>query len=94
MIRLMKNASLAAAALGAVVVAASPASAQSFSHGWGTGNVLPFSYRGSAPPQRHAAVRSHRNSAYAMAPRDPDPVTGPGSIGTGSVGYNQLLMTH
>ena len=91
MIKFIKITPLAAAVLVAV---ASPASAQSFSGGWGTGNVLPFTYAWPSSQQQRAAIRSHRNSAYAMAPRDFDSVTGPVSIGTGSVGYNQLLMTH
>jgi hypothetical protein len=94
MIKLIKNASLAAAALFVVAAIASPASAQSFSRGWGTGNVLPFSYTESAPQQRHVATHPNRYSAYAMVPQWTAPVDNRISVGAGSVGYNQLLMTH
>ncbi|HZP70680.1 MAG TPA: hypothetical protein VFB29_12120 [Pseudolabrys sp.] len=92
MTKLIKNASLAAAALVAIAAVASPASAQSFSAGWGTGNVLPFSHKAPAPQQGHAVRHSSGFSAYAMSPRWTAPVDN--STGGGSVGYNQLLMTH
>jgi len=92
MTKLIKNASLAAAALVAVAAVVSPASAQSFSGGWGTGNVLPFTHKAPAPQERHTVRHANGHGAYAMSPQWTAPVTSP--TGGGSVGYNQMLLTY
>lgn len=73
---------LALVSIVALVGAAAPASAQSFSAGRGTGNVLPYSI---------APVHNSNVSPYAMA-RTPsvDIRKAPG----GSAGYERLLATH
>lgn len=87
-------------AIAAVVATSivSSASAQSFSSGWGTGNVLPSHYdsggrlvRESTSENKAIAVDRRGLSAFAAAPAsDHATIAVPG----GSVGYNELLATH
>ena len=96
------------AALAVARLAATPAFGQSFTPGFGTGNVLPSpsrpaaadvaSHRAEAAP-RHASVHATRGNgvnAYAMAPRarsDFDSES-PSSTGGGSIGYNENLYNY
>lgn len=88
--------------IAAAIVASSAgaASAQSFSSGWGTGNVQPAHYdvAGKLVPdntRQNSIARTDRTndglSAFAAVPVGESPaITVPG----GSVGYNELLATH
>jgi hypothetical protein len=88
------------AALAVARLVATPAFGQSFSTGYGTGNVLPF------PSQPVAAdVAAHntrapaaRNglSSYAMAPRARSDfnANSPAATGGGSTGYNENLYNY
>jgi hypothetical protein len=74
----------------AMIGTASPAFAQSFSAGRGTGNVLPFGFQSTASQNGQMAVRGSSLHTYAMAP-------GAGRYarnGRSANGYNQLLMSH
>jgi hypothetical protein len=72
---------------------ASPAFAQSFSAGFGTGNALPFSYRQT---DQNAQPGSRYSGLYAMVPSaDQAPISrNPADMGGGSVGYDQDLAIH
>jgi len=89
--------------IAAAIVAstAGAATAQSFSSGWGTGNVQPshYDFAGklvSDRAQHNPVARSDRAyeglSAYAAAPVGEGGALAPSS--GSSAGYNQLLATH
>ncbi|MGE5156537.1 MAG: hypothetical protein ACM3OF_00180 [Gemmatimonas sp.] len=70
----------------------SPAFAQSFCTCDGTGNVLPFSHKGSAPQNDRTAFRDSALRAFAgpegygaSGPNAPE------ATGGGSPGYNEML---
>jgi hypothetical protein len=75
---------------------ATPAFAQSFDPDNGTGNVLSFSHKSTAPHKVITAVRPSGLHSFAMVPR-PDPAfnsNSPEATGGGSLGYNELLRTY
>jgi hypothetical protein len=72
---------------------ATPAFSQSFCTCDGTGNVLPFSHKGTHPQNDKTALRQDALRAFAAAPgagsiADPN---APAATGGGSVGYNEML---
>jgi hypothetical protein len=81
------------ATLGATLLA-TPAFAQSFNPGFGTGNVLPFSY-GPAASQNVNTAASHQSGRplYDMvqSPTASNP-NAPVATGGGSLGYNEMLL--
>jgi hypothetical protein len=89
------------AALALTRLAATPAFGQSFSAGYGTGNVLPFNSNVAAPAvashhaSAHAARRNGLNS-FAMEPRQQLPFNAesPAATGGGSIGYNENLYNY
>ncbi len=89
------------AALAVTRLAATPAFGQSFSSGYGTGNVLPFNSTVAAPAvashhaSAHAARRNGQNS-FAMEPRQQLPFNAesPAATGGGSIGYNENLYNY
>lgn len=89
------------AALALTRLAATPAFGQSFSAGYGTGNVLPFNSTVAAPAvashhaSAHAARRNGLNS-FAMEPRQQLPFSAesPAATGGGSIGYNENLYNY
>ena len=85
-------------------LAATPAFGQSFSGGYGTGNVLPYSVTGETASHQASAHAAQGNgvNSFAMAPRaqsqlraqsqrNPD---SPQETGGGSTGYNQNLYNY
>lgn len=74
----------------AMIGTASPAFAQSFTAGRGTGNVLPFGFQPVTSQSGQIADRGNSLHTYAMAPRGGSDVRS----GRSASGYNQLLMTH
>jgi hypothetical protein len=86
------------AALALTRLAATPAFGQSFSAGYGTGNVLPFNSTVAAPAvashhaSAHGARRNGLNS-FAMEPRQQLPFNAesPAATGGGSIAYNENL---
>ena len=90
------------AALRSAGLAATPAFGQSFSAGYGTGNVLPFNSTVAAPAVAshhagiaHAARRNGLNS-FAMEPRQQLQFSAesPAATGGGSIGYNENLYNY
>ena len=89
------------AALALTRLAATPAFGQSFSAGYGTGNVLPFNSTVAAPAvashhaSAHAARRNGLNS-FAMEPREQLQLgaESPAATGGGSIGYNENLYNY
>ena len=89
------------AALALTRLAATPAFGQSFSAGYGTGNVLPFNSTVAAPAvashhaSAHAARRNGLNS-FAMEPRQQLQLgaDSPAATGGGSIGYNENLYNY
>lgn len=89
------------AALALTRLAATPAFGQSFSTGYGTGNVLPFNSAVAAPAvashhaSAHAARRNGLNS-FAMEPRQQLQLgaESPAATGGGSIGYNENLYNY
>ncbi len=89
------------AALAVTRLAATPAFGQSFSSGYGTGNVVPFNSTVAAPAvashhaSAHAARRNGQNS-FAMEPRQQLPFNAesPAATGGGSIGYNENLYNY
>jgi hypothetical protein len=89
------------AALALTRLAATPAFGQSFSAGYGTGNVLPFNSTVAAPAvashraSAHAARRNGLNS-FAMEPRQQLQFSAesPAATGGGSIGYNENLYNY
>ena len=89
------------AALALTRLAATPAFGQSFSAGYGTGNVLPFNSTVAAPAvashhaSAHAARRNGLNSV-AMEPRQQldRGAESPAAAGGGSIGYNENLYNY
>jgi hypothetical protein len=80
---------------------ATPAFGQSFSTGYGTGNVLPYNSTGVAPAiaSHHAdahAARRNGLSSFAMEPRQQWQlgVDSPAATGGGSIGYNENLYNY
>jgi len=82
-------------------LAATPAFGQSFSAGYGTGNVVPFNSAGVALANAshhadgHAARRNGLNS-FAMEPRQQSQLSAdsPAETGGGSIGYNENLYNY
>jgi hypothetical protein len=82
-------------------LAATPAFGQSFSAGYGTGNVLPFNSTAAAPAvashhaRADAAQRNGLNS-FAMEPRQQLQLgaESPAATGGGSIGYNENLYNY
>jgi hypothetical protein len=72
-----------------LTVIATPAFAQEFNPGWGTGNVLPFAYKTTTQNPRSAANASGAR-AFAMAPAANVRTDrySPAINGGGSEGYN------
>ena len=89
------------AALALTRLAATPAFGQSFSAGYGTGNVVPFNSTVAAPAvashhaSAHAARRNGLNS-FAMEPRQQLQLgaESPAATGGGSIGYNENLYNY
>ena len=89
------------AALALTRLAATPAFGQSFSAGYGTGNVLRFNSTVAAPAvashhaSAHAARRNGLNS-FAMEPRQQLQLgaESPAATGGGSIGYNENLYNY
>jgi hypothetical protein len=81
-------------ALGASVLA-TPAFAQSFNPGFGTGNVLPFS-NGPVASENGSTAASHQSGRrlYDVVPSDPQAsnTSAPAATGAGSQGYNEMLL--
>jgi len=86
----------------AVFGIATPAFAQSFSNGWGTGNVESSYYDhdgglhvGAAPQQGNSQVAIQRSglNAFASVPLTASGVDSPSLTGAGSSGYNENLRT-
>jgi hypothetical protein len=75
--------------VGLLAVLATPAFAQSFNPGYGTGNELPFSYQPTAQGTQSIA-HANGSHAFAMAPRAETRVDrfSPALNGGGSEGYN------
>ena len=76
-----------------VTAISTPAFSQSFCTCDGTGNVLPFSHKGTDPQNDRTALRQGALRAFAAAPgagliADPN---APAATGGGSVGYNEML---
>lgn len=89
------------AALAVTRLAATPAFGQSFSAGYGTGNVLPFNstFAASAVASHHAsahAARRNGQNSFAMEPRQQLPFNAesPAATGGGSIGYNENLYNY
>jgi hypothetical protein len=97
------------AALALTRLAATPAFGQSFSTGYGTGNVLPFnstvaapavaSHHASAHAARHASAHAARRNglnSFAMEPRQQLQLgaDSPAATGGGSIGYNENLYNY
>jgi len=89
------------AALALTRLAATPAFGQSFSAGYGSGNVLLFNSPGAAPAvashhaSAHAVQRNGVNS-FAMEPRQQLQLgaESPAATGGGSIGYNENLYNY
>jgi hypothetical protein len=89
------------AALALTRLAATPAFGQSFSAGYGSGNVLPFNSTVAAPAvashhaSAHAVQRNGVNS-FAMEPRQQLQLgaESPAATGGGSIGYNENLYNY
>ena len=89
------------AALALTRLAATPAFGQSFSSGYGTGNVVPFNSTVAAPAvashhaSAHAVQRNGVNS-FAMEPRQQLQLgaESPAATGGGSIGYNENLYNY
>ena len=89
------------AALALTRLAATPAFGQSFSTGYGTGNVLPCNGTVAAPavaPHHAIAQAARRNglSSFAMEPRQQLQFSAesPAATGGGSIGYNENLYNY
>jgi hypothetical protein len=101
MLRSNKTKFAIVAALALTRLAATPAFGQSFSTGYGTGNVLPFNSTVAAPAvashhaSAHAARRNGLNS-FAMEPRQQLQLgaDSPAATGGGSIGYNENLYNY
>jgi hypothetical protein len=81
--------------------AATPAFGQSFSAGYGTGNVLPFNSTAAGPvtASHHASVHAARRNgvdSFAMEPRQQSQLgaDSPAATGGGSIGYNENLYNY
>jgi hypothetical protein len=79
--------------LAVLTVFATPAFAQSFDPDNGTGNVLPFSHKSTAPQNNKTAVRQSGLHAFAMVPGPGSAFNSnsPAATGGGSLGYNEML---
>ena len=80
---------------------ATPAFGQSFSTGYGTGNVLPFNSTGVAPAiaSHHSDVHATRRNglnSFAMEPKQQWQLgaDSPAATGGGSTGYNENLYNY
>ena len=101
MLRSNKTKFVIIAALALTRLAATPAFGQSFSSGYGTGNVVPFNSTVAAPAvashhaSAHAAQRNGLNS-FAMEPRQQLQLgaESPAATGGGSIGYNENLYNY
>ena len=82
--------------LAVLTVFATPAFAQSFDPDNGTGNVLTFSYKSTAPQIGKTAVGRSGLHSFAMVPgsRSASNPDGPESTGGGSLGYNEMLRNY
>jgi hypothetical protein len=80
--------------VGLLTVVATPAFAQSYSHDFGTGNVI------DTPALEHQAGRADAMSAFAQAPAEQTRSNAvvdsdsPTSTGGGSIGYNEELKQY
>ena len=82
--------------LAVLTVFATPAFAQSNEPDNGTGNMLSFSYKSTAPQNDKIAIGRSGLHSFAMVPTpgsafNPD---SPAATGGGSLGYNELLRTY
>jgi hypothetical protein len=82
------------ATLTVLTAISTPAFSQSFCTCDGTGNVLPFSHKGTDLQNDRTAFRQGALRAFAAAPgagsiADPN---APAATGGGSVGYNEMLL--
>ena len=93
------------AALAVTRLAATPAFGQSFSGGYGTGNVLPYPSAATETASNHASVHAVRRNgvnSFAMAPREQTQLRAqshlntdsPEETGGGSIGYNENLYNY
>jgi hypothetical protein len=89
------------AALALTRLAATPAFGQSFSAGYGTGNVVPFNSTIAAPAvaSHHASAHAARQNglnSFAMEPRQQLQLgaDSPAATGGGSIGYNENLYNY
>ena len=93
----MINVKIALVAAIAVVGAAPPALAQSFSQSFGTGNVLPFRYEPIVLQRGKVAVHDNGLNAFALEPRTVPNFSNPNdpaATGGGSLGYNEGLYNY
>lgn len=89
------------AVLALMRLAATPAFGQSFSAGYGTGNVLPYNSTATAPAiaSHHASAQAARRNglnSFAMEPRRQAQfgADSPAATGGGSIGYNENLYNY
>ena len=76
-----------------VTAISTPAFSQSFCTCDGTGNVLPFSHKGTDPQNDRTALTQGALRAFAAAPGAGSIAdsNAPAATGGGSVGYNEML---
>jgi hypothetical protein len=81
------------ATLTVLIAISTPAFSQSFCTCDGTGNVLPFSHKGTDPQNDRTALRQGALRAFAAAPGAGSIAdsNAPAATGGGSVGYNEML---
>jgi hypothetical protein len=79
--------------LAVLTVFATPAFAQSFNPDDGTGNVLAFSHKPTAPQNEKIAIGRSGLHAFAMVPGPGSAFNSnsPAATGGGSLGYNEML---
>jgi hypothetical protein len=87
------------AALALTRLAATPAFGQSFSAGYGTGNVFNSTVAAPAVASHHASAHAARRNglnSFAMEPRQQLQFSAesPAATGGGSIGYNENLYNY